>query len=244
MNLFEKIQTIRVELRELNLKPTGYNAFSNYYYFELDDFLPQLSRLMEKYKMTAIATFDKETAKLIAINAENPEETYAIKSPFGTANLKGCHEVQCIGAVETYQRRYLYMALFDIGEKDSLDGTTNPSQPQGQPKQVGGGKKNNQSKQNKPQNGNDDSKTDNEDVNMTTEEATEYMITFGKHANTPFKDIPEFYLKWLVETAKVPKTKKAAQLVLDSIANSKKVVMGSQLEMIPLSQEEQDELPF
>jgi hypothetical protein len=47
-----------------------------------------------------------------------------ITSPFGSAALKGCHEVQNIGAVETYQRRYLWVAAMEIVEHDALDATT------------------------------------------------------------------------------------------------------------------------
>jgi hypothetical protein len=39
----------------------------------------------------------------------------------GSAALKGCHEVQNIGAVETYQRRYLWVAALEIVEHDALD---------------------------------------------------------------------------------------------------------------------------
>jgi len=42
----------------------------------------------------------------------------------GSAALKGCHEVQNIGAVETYQRRYLWVAALEIVEHDALDKTT------------------------------------------------------------------------------------------------------------------------
>lgn len=121
-NIFEKIQNIRVKLNEQNLKPTGKNEYAKYNYFELDDFLPQLNKLMQKYKMTAIASFTNEVAILTAIDYESAEQ-YSITSPFGTAELKGCHEVQNIGAVETYQRRYLYQTLFDIGESDCLNAT-------------------------------------------------------------------------------------------------------------------------
>ena len=46
-----------------------------------------------------------------------------ITSPMGSAALKGCHEVQQIGAVETYQRRYLWVAALEIVEHDALDGS-------------------------------------------------------------------------------------------------------------------------
>lgn len=242
MNLFEKIQTIREELRDMNLKPTGKNEFAKYNYFELDDFLPQLNKLMGKHKMTAVASFTNETASLTAINIEAPEERFVITSPFSSANLKGCHEVQCVGAVETYQRRYLYQALFDIGEKDGLDGGFNPQEPKTQQN-----KEIPQSKQNKPQNANNSviERTE-EDVKMTLEEAQGCYFSKGKWANVPFSEMPEKNLKWIFEESSCSaKTKKAARLVYNHIQEMKKVVTGgSQLEMEPLSQEEQDQLPF
>lgn len=123
MNLFEKIQEIRVRLKDEDIKMTGRNPFAGYDYFELADFLAPVNRLMKEYKMTAIPSFTSENATLTAINLEDTQERWIITSPFGTAQLKGCHEVQNIGAVETYQRRYLYQALFDIAESDALNKT-------------------------------------------------------------------------------------------------------------------------
>ena len=123
MNLFEKIQTIRVRLKQEPIKMTGKNTYAGYDYFELEDFLTPLNRLMDEQKMTCIPSFGTEFATLTAINCEKPEETFTITSPMGSAQLKGCHEVQNIGAVETYQRRYLYQAMFDISESDILNKT-------------------------------------------------------------------------------------------------------------------------
>ena len=36
-------------------------------------------------------------------------------------SLKGCNEIQALGGVETYSRRYLYMSAFDIIENDMFD---------------------------------------------------------------------------------------------------------------------------
>jgi hypothetical protein len=123
MNLFEKIQEIRVRLQEEPIKMTGKNTYAGYDYFELDDFLKPLNRLMQEYKMVAIPSFAQDVATLTAINCEKPDEVFIITSPMGSAQLKGCHEVQNIGAVETYQRRYLYQAMFDISESDALNKT-------------------------------------------------------------------------------------------------------------------------
>ena len=49
-----------------------------------------------------------------------------------TASLKGCHEVQNLGAVESYVRRYLYLTAFEIVESDCLDATSQSLQA-GQP---------------------------------------------------------------------------------------------------------------
>lgn len=121
MNIYEKLQEIRTKLAQKKLKMTGKNEFAKYDYFELDDFLTPLNELMREYKITAYPSFTAELATLTAVNCEKPEERIAVTSPMGTANLKGCHEVQNIGAVETYQRRYLYQALFDIAEHDGLN---------------------------------------------------------------------------------------------------------------------------
>jgi hypothetical protein len=40
------------------------------------------------------------------------------------AELKGCHEVQNLGAVQTYLRRYLWTTAMEIVEHDALDATT------------------------------------------------------------------------------------------------------------------------
>lgn len=123
MNIYEKIQAVRVDLENEHIRMSGHNEFAKYDYFELDDFIKPLNALMHKYNMTAYTSFTPELATLTAVNCEKPDETVTVTSPMGTANLKGCHEVQNIGAVETYQRRYLYQALFDITEKDPLNAT-------------------------------------------------------------------------------------------------------------------------
>jgi hypothetical protein len=45
-------------------------------------------------------------------------------SPMSSAALKGCHDVQNLGAVQTYLRRYLWTNAFEIVEHDALDATT------------------------------------------------------------------------------------------------------------------------
>ena len=136
MNLYEKINSVKSELVKEGIKKTGENKFSNYSYFELSGFMPTIIRKCEELKLFTTVSFSAESAKLEIINAEKPEEKIEIYSPMSTANLRGCHEVQNMGAVQTYLRRYLYMAAFDIVVDDEIDkGEKNqpPKQTQPQP---------------------------------------------------------------------------------------------------------------
>ena len=121
MNIYEKMAVAKKELKETSLKKSG-TMQNRKPYFELVDFLPAIIDLQVKHKILCYPDFSGGSAVLHIVNAENPEEQYSVSAPFGSASLHGCHEIQNIGAVETYHRRYLYMAAFDIVESDVLDG--------------------------------------------------------------------------------------------------------------------------
>ena len=128
MNIFEKLQTCRVELQKLNLKKTGENKFSGYDYFELGDFLPEVNKLFLQHKLCGLVSFGTDMAILEIVDTEKPNDKLTFTSPMSEASLKGCHPVQNLGAVETYQRRYLYMTALEIVEADPLDGPTGKEQ--------------------------------------------------------------------------------------------------------------------
>ena len=129
MNIYEKLQTVRVALQAQNLKKSGKNTYSNYNYYELADFLPEIMQLMAANKMTSVISFTKELATLTLIDTEKPDAHIIFTSPMAGANLKAAHEIQNLGAVETYQRRYLYMTAFEIVEADVLDITQGKQAP-------------------------------------------------------------------------------------------------------------------
>lgn len=133
MNIYEKLQTMRVALQMQNLKKSGKNTYSKYDYYNLSDFLPQVNQLMVDNKVTSVITFDKEFAKLTLIDCEKPDARIEFTSPMASAQLKGVHEIQNLGAVETYQRRYLYMVAFEIVEADVLDAVQGKELVQQQP---------------------------------------------------------------------------------------------------------------
>ena len=125
MNIYEKLAQARVDLQKRNLQKSGHNKFAGYDYFELRDFLPAINEIMAEHKLLGICRFDEKEATLEIIDAEDPKEGGKIRfrSPMSTAELKGCHPVQNLGAVQTYLRRYLYTAAFEIVEGDALDAT-------------------------------------------------------------------------------------------------------------------------
>lgn len=123
MNIYEKLQKMRVELQALNIKKSGKNTYAGYEYFELGDFMPPINQLMQSNGVCSVVSYGAEAATLTLINIEKPEETITFTSPMANAELKGAHPIQNLGAVETYQRRYLYMTAFEIVEADALDAT-------------------------------------------------------------------------------------------------------------------------
>lgn len=123
-NVYQRLNEARRRFHETELRKTGRNTFANYSYFELGDFLVPALAIFEEVGLCAIVTFTADTATMTITNVDNASETITFSSPMGSAQLKGCHEVQNIGAVETYQRRYLWVAALEIVEHDGLDATT------------------------------------------------------------------------------------------------------------------------
>ena len=130
-NIYSKMQKARCEFQEKPLKKSGHNKFAGYRYFELGDFLPTINSLLEKYNLCSNISFDNEMATLTIVNAENTDEKLVFTSPMSEANLKSCHAVQNLGAVQTYLRRYLWVNAFEIVESDGLDAITGKVEPKG-----------------------------------------------------------------------------------------------------------------
>jgi SpoU rRNA methylase family enzyme len=111
----------RLKLQSTALNKSGYNKFAGYKYFELGDFLPTVQKIFTELGLCGVVSYTQELATLTITDGT---DSIVITSPMGSAALKGCHEVQNIGAVETYQRRYLWVTAMEIVEHDVLDATT------------------------------------------------------------------------------------------------------------------------
>jgi hypothetical protein len=123
VNVYKKLNEARRKFHAIKLEKTGHNKFSGYYYFTLADFLVPALSVFYDVGLLAVVSFDAERAHMTIRDIDKPEDVILIQSPMGSADLKGCHVVQNIGAVETYQRRYLWCAALEIVEHDALDAT-------------------------------------------------------------------------------------------------------------------------
>lgn len=129
MSVYKKLIDARVQLQGKALSKSGNNKFAGYKYFELGDFLPACQEIFAGLGLCGVVSFGKEEANLTIVDIENPTDRIVIASPMSSAALKGCHEVQNLGAVQTYLRRYLWVTAMEIVEHDALD-SSEPIKPE------------------------------------------------------------------------------------------------------------------
>jgi len=128
MSVYIKLQEARMKLQNTALKKSGHNKFAGYYYFELGDFLPAIQRICSEMGLCGIVAFTSNMAYL-TINDTEDGSFVTFTSPMSSAALKGCHDVQNLGAVQTYLRRYLWVNAFEIVEHDALEPLTGKEEP-------------------------------------------------------------------------------------------------------------------
>jgi hypothetical protein len=121
MSIHKKLSDVREHFHKLELKKTGHNKFAGYKYFELGDFLIPALKVLKIYGVVSVISFGKEVATLRLIDIDKPDDFIEIASPMSSAALKGAHEIQNLGAVQTYLRRYLWVAALEIVEHDAID---------------------------------------------------------------------------------------------------------------------------
>lgn len=126
--VYQKLQTARVKLQNVELKKSGHNKFAGYKYFELSDFLPTVNSIFFELGLCHTLEFSDTMATMYVIDTENGGHA-KFTCPMATAELKGCHPVQNLGASITYITRYLLVMALAICEHDALDATTGADEP-------------------------------------------------------------------------------------------------------------------
>lgn len=231
MNIYEKIMNARVALKAAGMKQSGNNTYAGYTYFDLTDMLPKITAIEAEYKMLSVVRFGEELATLTVYNTEAPEEHIEFSSPMSTANLKGCHEVQNLGAVETYIRRYLYLVAYEIVECEVLDKVQGKPGTLGEPKASGSGKPVDPTPSRRATASHSASQRD-----MTLEEALNRTTTKGKR----YVELRDDELEYIVSSDRAgDDSKRAAALVL----NDRKKSKDDFEDLMPLDYEDGD-LPF
>jgi hypothetical protein len=136
MSVHKKLMQARVNLLSIDLKKSGRNTFQNYSYFELGDFIPYIQTIFNDVGLCGVVSFNNEYAQLCITDVDDGT-VIVITSPMAEANLKGSQPIQLIGSIQTFQRRYLWMAALELTEHDTIDMTPAPetkTAPKAEPK--------------------------------------------------------------------------------------------------------------
>jgi hypothetical protein len=130
MSVYKKLQQARLALQNTKLSKSGKNKFAGYEYFELSDFLPQVTDIFNRLGLCGIVSFTAETAYLTVHETEG-DGFVTFTSPLVMAeNAKG-QAIQSLGSTHTYFRRYLWLMCMEITENDMVDATTGGPEPLG-----------------------------------------------------------------------------------------------------------------
>jgi len=132
MSVHKKLMQARVKLQSTEMKKSGLNKFAGYSYFELGDFIPHIQTIFNDIGLCGVVSFNVEYATLCITDVDDGT-VIVVTSPMAEANLKGAHPIQNLGAVESYQRRYLWMTAMEIVEHDIIDSAPS-AEPKPEPK--------------------------------------------------------------------------------------------------------------
>lgn len=138
LNLNESIIKIRVDLQNSKIKKSGMNKFAGFSYYELSDFLPKLNELMMENGVNDVFTIDGELCSLNLLKGAE-SNTYEIpftqfSTPLNKSGLPSMQDIQYLGALNTYYKRYLYLNAFGITDGEVIDGMNNDDIKQGEQK--------------------------------------------------------------------------------------------------------------
>ena len=147
MSVYKKLQEARVILHKTQLNKSGKNKFAGFSYFELADFIPQITEIFNKLGLCGIVSFTADTAYLTVHETEG-DGFVTFTSPLVMAeNAKG-QAIQSLGSTHTYFRRYLWLMCMEIIENDVIDAVDQvepikkvepkPAQVKVEPKKIAG----------------------------------------------------------------------------------------------------------
>lgn len=124
MYIYKKILDLREKFAQENIKKNGHNTFSHFKYFRLEEILPPAKRICKELGLFTQVSFFRDEhgvgGKMVVFDTESKSQM-EIFSGSGTANLKACHDIQNVGAVQTYIIRYLWSNLLQLVEGEEIE---------------------------------------------------------------------------------------------------------------------------
>ncbi len=123
-NIYSKLQEVSLKLQQSEVKKSGYNQFSKFYYYELKDFMPVINEELAKkgiWHKVDFETVGEVLKATLTFIDDNGNEAKVIHDIPRTMTMKGANEMQVTGSIQTYARRYLYLSAFGITDGDVID---------------------------------------------------------------------------------------------------------------------------
>ena len=126
-NLKQKLQEARMLLKEMKLKPSGYNDFTKSSYFSLGDILPSITNVCDKVGICPVFSYLAEST-ILTIYDNASDEKIEVTSPtietevkISKAGKEISSKMQALAGNQTSQRRMLLISTFDIVSEDDDD---------------------------------------------------------------------------------------------------------------------------
>lgn len=122
-NIYQKLQEARILLKKENIAKSGKNSFTKVGYYTLQDILPPITKVCNEVGITPRITFTNEIATL-TIYDWTSDQVIEFTSPMVQQKDSKMNEIQILGSLETYQRRYLLQNAFEIIEEENEQADT------------------------------------------------------------------------------------------------------------------------
>lgn len=122
MSVYKKLQEARVRLHNTKLNKSGKNSYAKFNYFELGDFVPQVTSIFNELGLCGVVSFTQDTAYLTVYNVDGEKDDFVtFTSPLVYASMDKTQPIQNLGSTHTYMRRYLWLMCMEIVENDLVD---------------------------------------------------------------------------------------------------------------------------
>lgn len=126
LNIYQKLQNVRVAVQSSSMKKSGHNR--NFEYFELKDFLPKANDEFAKVGLCPMFSIKKSfdsngvANEIATLTITDGASEIVFETPTVEVVLAGSQNpIQALGAKHTYLKRYLYMNALEIAENDIVD---------------------------------------------------------------------------------------------------------------------------